>query len=184
MGRPEHTYIRIYRLPQKYLQIYTVIAYICIWKVAWFAVYICDNIWNTLYVSKYATWIIEHQTISLWLSYVPIIVSLQGHGGEGLVCVEFKYHIRIVDLGVDMWNGSGSDPRLITGSSPGVENSVWDLILISGSGSRYRCAAMNYFQRKLEMHCPHKSYMWVCYEKLERLHGHTVWNNTFWSPSP
>ena len=30
-------------------QIYTVIAYICIGKVAWFSVYICSNLWNALY---------------------------------------------------------------------------------------------------------------------------------------
>ena len=32
-----------YWVPQKLPQIYTVIAYICIGKVAWFAVYICGN---------------------------------------------------------------------------------------------------------------------------------------------
>ena len=42
----------IYWVPQKLPQIYTVIAYICIGKVAWFAVYICGNIWNTLYVNQ------------------------------------------------------------------------------------------------------------------------------------
>ena len=36
-------------VPQKLPQIYTVIACICIGKVAWFAVYICGNIWNTQY---------------------------------------------------------------------------------------------------------------------------------------
>ena len=40
----------IYWVPQKLPQIYTVIAYICIGKVAWFAVYICGNIWNALYI--------------------------------------------------------------------------------------------------------------------------------------
>ena len=36
----------IYWVPQKLPQKYIVIAYICIGKVAWFAVYICGNIWN------------------------------------------------------------------------------------------------------------------------------------------
>ena len=36
-------------MPQKLQQIYIVIAYICIGKVAWFAVYICGDIWNALY---------------------------------------------------------------------------------------------------------------------------------------
>ena len=44
-----HTVLSVYWVPQKLPQIYTVIAYICIWKVAWFAVYICGNIWNALY---------------------------------------------------------------------------------------------------------------------------------------
>ena len=35
---------------KKLPQIYTLIAYICILWVAWFAVYICGNIWNALYV--------------------------------------------------------------------------------------------------------------------------------------
>ena len=38
-----------YWVPQKFPQIYTVIAYIFIGKVAWFAVYICGNVWNALY---------------------------------------------------------------------------------------------------------------------------------------
>ena len=39
-----------YWVPQKLPQICTVIAYICIGKVAWFAVYICGNLWNAQYV--------------------------------------------------------------------------------------------------------------------------------------
>ena len=35
-----------YWMPQKLPQIYTVILYICIAEVAWFAVDICGNIWN------------------------------------------------------------------------------------------------------------------------------------------
>ena len=46
-----------YWVPQKLSQIYTVIAYICIGKVSWFAVYICGNIWNYttcfIYYRKY-----------------------------------------------------------------------------------------------------------------------------------
>ena len=37
-------------MPQKLPQIYAVIAYNCIRKVAWFAVHICGNIWNALYL--------------------------------------------------------------------------------------------------------------------------------------
>ena len=37
-----------YWVSQKLPQIYTVIVYICIGKVVWFAVYICSNLWNTL----------------------------------------------------------------------------------------------------------------------------------------
>ena len=37
-------------VPQKLPQIYAVIAYICIGKVAWFALYIFGNIWNALYI--------------------------------------------------------------------------------------------------------------------------------------
>ena len=37
-------------VPQKLPQIYTVLAYICIGKVAGFAVYICGNIWNAQYL--------------------------------------------------------------------------------------------------------------------------------------
>ena len=39
-----------YWVPQKLPQIYSVIAYICIGKVTRFAVYICGNIWNALYM--------------------------------------------------------------------------------------------------------------------------------------
>ena len=39
--------LRSYWVPQKLPQIYTVIAYICIEKVAWFEVYIYGNLWNT-----------------------------------------------------------------------------------------------------------------------------------------
>ena len=35
-----------YWVPQKLAQIYTVIAYICIGKVVWFAIYICCNLWT------------------------------------------------------------------------------------------------------------------------------------------
>ena len=38
----------VLQVSQKLPQIYTVIANICIGKVAWFSVYICGNIWNTL----------------------------------------------------------------------------------------------------------------------------------------
>ena len=41
---------KVYWVSQKSSQIYTVIAYICIGKVAWFEVYICGNIWNTYYL--------------------------------------------------------------------------------------------------------------------------------------
>ena len=38
-----------YWVTQKLPQIFTVIFRICIGKVAWFAVYICDNFWVTQY---------------------------------------------------------------------------------------------------------------------------------------
>ena len=37
-------------VPQKLPQICTVIVCICIGKIAWFTVYICDNIWNACYI--------------------------------------------------------------------------------------------------------------------------------------
>ena len=43
-------WISTYWVPQKLPQIYTLIAYICVGKVAWFAVYICGDIWNALYI--------------------------------------------------------------------------------------------------------------------------------------
>ena len=39
-----------YWVPQKLPQIHTAIAYICIGKFSWFAVYICCNLWNALYI--------------------------------------------------------------------------------------------------------------------------------------
>ena len=38
-----------YWVHQKLPQIYTVISYKCVGKVAWFALYICGNLWNALY---------------------------------------------------------------------------------------------------------------------------------------
>ena len=38
--------LNVYWVPQKLPQVYTVIVYICIGKVAGFEVYICANIWN------------------------------------------------------------------------------------------------------------------------------------------
>ena len=46
----EFNLLVFYWLAQKLPQICTVIAYICIGKVAWFVVYICGTIWNVLYI--------------------------------------------------------------------------------------------------------------------------------------
>ena len=45
--------VNYYWVPQKLPQIYTVITFICIGKVAWLAVYIGGNIWNALYKRIY-----------------------------------------------------------------------------------------------------------------------------------
>ena len=45
-----------YWVHNKLPQIYTVIAYICIGKVAWIAVYICGNLWNALFIAERLTW--------------------------------------------------------------------------------------------------------------------------------
>ena len=42
--------VETYWVPQTLPPIYTVMVYICIGKVAGFAVYICGNIWNALYI--------------------------------------------------------------------------------------------------------------------------------------
>ena len=42
-----------YWVPQKLPQIYTIIAYICIGKIAWYALYICCKVWNTLWSCVY-----------------------------------------------------------------------------------------------------------------------------------
>ena len=44
--------VRTCWVPQKLPQIYTLIACICIGKVARFAVYICGNIWNAQYIFR------------------------------------------------------------------------------------------------------------------------------------
>ena len=53
------SWIKSYWVPQQLPQICTVILSICIGKVAWFAVYICANIWNALYfkgIDPYTIW--------------------------------------------------------------------------------------------------------------------------------
>ena len=55
IGNPQSGYFRHqtekkYCVPQKLPQIYNAITYICIGKAASFAVYICGNILNALYV--------------------------------------------------------------------------------------------------------------------------------------
>ena len=47
-----YSHSETYWVPQKLPQIYTVIVYICIEKVACFAVYICGNIWNAFKSSR------------------------------------------------------------------------------------------------------------------------------------